>query len=322
MLAEKLHSSYSSADPLPLAESMRLLLDQQKLAWPQLRDGYNALKAVRVREVQGDGFSSRLQFNPKRMTSTAANVDDASIRARKCFLCLENLPPEQKGILYGDQFLILCNPAPIFDEHFTVMHIRHIPQVIAPFIDVMISLARDMSPRYSVLYNGPKCGASAPDHMHFQAFPTGAVPIQSECLKPGRRNGRNGSLTMLQGLGRTAVLVEGTDSSQVKAGLLSLMESIGTMTAAEDEPMVNLICWFDGTTYRVILFPRSKHRPDAYFNEGEERVLISPASVDMSGLIITPVEKDFITVDADLIRGIFAEVSLDHEAVRQTIGAQ
>ena len=116
-----------------------------------------------------DGFHIKVQFNPGRLISTAAKVDAASIKERKCFLCPENLPPAQRGIPYDGDFLVLCNPFPIFPEHFTISSLRHTPQLIRDSFAALLSLTRDLGSRYAVLYNGPKCGASAPDHLHFQA---------------------------------------------------------------------------------------------------------------------------------------------------------
>ena len=120
----------------------------------------------------------KVQFNPGRYISTSAKVDEKSINDRKCFLCPANLPEEQKGILYEEEYLILGNPFPIFPEHFTIPNINHVPQQIKNNFPLMLKLTKDLSKHYVVLYNGPKCGASAPDHFHFQAGTKNFMPIE------------------------------------------------------------------------------------------------------------------------------------------------
>ncbi|HLF19655.1 MAG TPA: DUF4922 domain-containing protein [Bacteroidota bacterium] len=163
------------------------LLDEQKKSWRQLAAGYSSLGSAQLREVRCAGFSVQLQWNSARIVSTGAKVDEKSIRERKCFLCVENLPENQQGILYQEKYLVLCNPAPIFTGHFTISHIQHIPQAIESSAGDFLDLARDLSPKFSVFYNGPKCGASAPDHLHFQASPRNAIPVEVEAVDARRR---------------------------------------------------------------------------------------------------------------------------------------
>ena len=162
------------------AEQTRALLNQQKAVWEQLANGYKSLDTVQVREFEFENFLLKVQFNPGRITSSSAKVDKKSIKERKCFLCLENLPADQKGIYYNSDYLILCNPFPIFPQHFTIPHVRHIPQRIDDAFDVLLALSKDIGKYYTVFYNGPKCGASAPDHLHFQAGNKGFMPIEEQ----------------------------------------------------------------------------------------------------------------------------------------------
>ncbi|HTP12387.1 MAG TPA: DUF4922 domain-containing protein, partial [Bacteroidota bacterium] len=162
-----------------LPTRLQRLLDEQRKSWKDLTDGFEALRTVKTRELVCGGFPVTLQFNPGRIKSTGAVLDEASLRARKCFLCVENLPVPQRGVLYSDEFLILCNPAPIFKGHFTVSHVDHREQSIEAFPGVFLDLARDLSPQFTVFYNGPKCGASAPDHLHYQVCPSNVIPIES-----------------------------------------------------------------------------------------------------------------------------------------------
>ena len=163
-----------------LASKAQALLQHQKGTWEMLRNGYDTLRTVRTRVFDFDGFQIKVQFNPGRLTSTVAKVDAASIKERKCFLCTENLPPAQRGIPCDGDYLVLCNPFPIFPEHFTISSVRHTPQLIRDSFAALLYLTRDLGARYTVLYNGPKCGASAPDHLHFQAGNRSYLPIDAE----------------------------------------------------------------------------------------------------------------------------------------------
>jgi hypothetical protein len=306
-----------------LTELASSLLDDQKKKWPQLASGYASLDSIRLRQVACVGYSVWLQFNPGRIVSTGAKVDAKSIQERRCFLCVQNLPEAQKGILYKDDFLILCNPAPIFREHFTISHVRHIPQVFNTYSASFLELARDLSPRLTVFYNGPKCGASAPDHMHFQASPSGTIPVEAAVREQDRRVVRRSlhhvDVLTLSNYGRQVIILESKHFENLQRALSDLTESLRNVMGESDEPMMNLLCSYGDSAWRVIVFPRSKHRPDAYFREGDARILISPAAVDIGGLVITPLEKDFDTVDASVMEGILKEVSLSQEKVDAAI---
>jgi len=299
------------------------LLEEQKQSWPQLAQGYASLATVKLRELQCDGYRVFLQFNPGRIVSTGAKVDERSIRERPCFLCVENLPQPQKGILYGEEFLVLCNPAPIFREHLTISNVNHIPQAIGPFLDTFLSLARDLSPGFSLFYNGARCGASAPDHMHFQANPSGAIPVEKDSGDTTRRELRKRigdvSLFSLERYGRRVLVLECASKEALQTVLRSTIASIQRLIGTSEEPLLNILASYEPHIWRVILFPRDKHRPDAYFKEGKERILISPAAVDIGGLVITPLERDFESVDAGMIERIFAEVSIEQQMFEEMI---
>ena len=308
-----------------LSELSLRLLEEQKGSWPELAEGYASLDLVRVREIRCAGFTVSLQFNPGRITSTAAAVDARSVQERPCFLCEQNLPPPQKGVLYRGGFLILCNPAPIFRQHFTISSVRHVRQALEPFLNSFLDLARDLSPKFTVFYNGPRCGASAPDHMHFQASPLGMIPVERTALVEWRRVFRrkvNGpSLWTLKEYGRSVLIIESADKEDLVASLRLLLGQLRKVTEEADEPMMNILCSFGDSGWRIIFFPRRKHRPDVYFREGDERVLVSPAAVDLGGLIITPVERDFERVGAAMVEDISQEVSLPTEHLDAVIDA-
>lgn len=324
MLTDHLFSVFDQRDgSAGLPAAIRSLIEQQRKSWPLLGRGYEALSSLRLREIQVEGYRVFLQFNPARIVSTGANVDEAAIRSRQCFLCVDNLPSEQRGILYRDEFLILCNPAPIFFGHCTIAHIEHRPQELRPSMGLFLELARDLGPEYTVFYNGPKCGASAPDHLHFQAAPAGAIPIEHEAIRPDRRQILSSvggtTLVLLQGLGREVVLIEGDDLSMIVELMNNFLESLETLSGRTEEPMVNVIAGFTDGAWRSIIFPRRKHRPDVFFMEGEGKILVSPAAVDMGGLIVTPLEKDFARIGPDLVDAIYHEVSLGRETIVESL---
>jgi hypothetical protein len=265
----------------------------------------------------------RLQYNPQRIVSSGAKVDRASIVERPCFLCVANLPESQKGILYRKQFLVLCNPAPIFPQHFTVSHVDHLCQLIDGHVATFLAIARDLGGRYTVFYNGPKCGASAPDHLHFQACSSGVIPVEKDVQDTARRKRERTidgvSLFTIGQLGRGVIVLEGSDRGNVERLTRRSIAATGAVTEAAAEPMVNVLCTYVDDFWRVIILPRRKHRPEAYFREGPEKLLISPATVDIGGLIITPVEKDFLRVDARLVEEIFHEVCVSEETAWQIV---
>lgn len=284
-------------------------------------DGYASLQDVQIREVKCSTFSAWLQFNPKRIASTGAKVDAKSINSRRCFLCVDHLPPEQKGVWYENAFLVLCNPMPIFPAHYTVSHLKHLPQLIDQYVGTFLRLARDLSPQFTIFYNGAQCGASAPDHVHFQIAPAGKIPIEREAAAVQRRE-RVGeidgvAILFLKDLGRAVVVFEGTRLENVTRVIRHQLAKMKAILNIADEPKINVICSYSAPQWRVILFPRRKHRPEIFFKEGDEKVVISPASVDMGGLIITPVEKDFNSVDANMIEEIYRELSWDEKMVRK-----
>ena len=160
-------------------QTIHNLLTEQLASWETARNNYAALSGVRVKELNVNGIPYKVQFNPARIVSSGAKVDAKSIQARKCFLCPANLPTVQKGISFGGHYHILVNPFPIFPRHLTVPELAHTPQRIATRFTDMLELAEALTD-YTIFYNGPKCGASAPDHAHFQAGNKGFMPIEKD----------------------------------------------------------------------------------------------------------------------------------------------
>jgi ribosomal protein S18 acetylase RimI-like enzyme len=323
-LLSKIKTIFDSSSPEGMLPKQCFdFLEQQKKQWAQLSDGYLALDAVKTREIVCNNYSVKLQFNPKRIASTTANTDPRAIGERKCFLCVDNLPEPQKGILYRDEYLILCNPVPIFPHHFTFVHVRHIPQELKKSFEIFLDLAKDLSCDFTVFYNGPRCGASAPDHMHFQVIPRRVIPAEIDAVDMHRRKKfyykDHVAGFELVNYGRSALIIESTDRRMLINFMKKMCTEWKNILKSSDEPKMNLLCSYQQDLWRVIIFPRSKHRPDVYFKEGEGRVLVSPAAVDIGGFIITPLEKDFLRIDAKLIENIFAEVTEKPGIVAQMI---
>lgn len=324
-LSGRIFATWPSAIHASLPELCDSLLSRQISVWPGLAEGYAALQDVRKREIPCDGYSVFVQHNPKRFASTTAKVDDGSRAERACFLCPDNLPPAQQGILFQDEFLILCNPAPIFKKHYTIVHREHIPQQLNGRIGVLLDLARDLSPEFTLFYNGPKCGASMPDHLHFQASPMGAIPIE-RLLAGGdgslkRRSSGAVSVATLERAGRPAVVIQGTDALLVRNLISRLLVVAQEVLQSVEEPMVNVLFSFGRGVWSVLVFLRRKHRPEAFFKEGDDRVLISPAAVDIGGLLVAPLERDFERLDADMVRAIYNEVLVDAATVDRIVSA-
>ena len=272
-----------------MKEEINQLFDEQLSNWELARENYKSLGQVKVKTlIAADGQEYKVQFNPARIVSSAAKVDARSIRERKCFLCAENRPPEQKGISFNDRYTILVNPYPIFPRHLTIPAIEHTPQRIASRFGDMLDLARQLDD-FTIFYNGPKCGASAPDHFHFQAGNKGFLPIEND------RNKHN------------AICIESGNKEEIIERFQRIEDSL-PLQAGDLEPMMNILVWYENARWMVCIFPRKKHRPACYNAEGEANLLISPASVDLGGVFITPLEKDFRKITANDIIRILDEI--------------
>jgi len=277
---------------------------------------------VRTHEIELCGHVISVQHNPKRIVSTGAKVDPKSISERKCFLCLDNLALEQKGVLYRDEFVVLCNPFPIVDKHLTIPHLKHIPQSIEGRVPFFLELAREMAPDFTVFYNGPKCGASAPDHLHFQACPAGVVPVELVASDDGRESNQligGISLSTMKFAGQHLIVIEGKKEMQLHDAFVRLVASMKRVLHVSDEPMMNIFCLYVDSMWRMIIFVRQKHRPDVFFKEGDGRVVISPAALDLGGVIVTPIEKDFERMDVSMLHDIFDEVLVGPSTIDQII---
>lgn len=303
-------------------ETIQKFLTEQLADWETARNNYAALAGVQVRELNVCGVRYKVQFNPARIVSSGAKVDAKSIQERKCFLCPANLPAQQKGIPFGGHYQILVNPFPIFPRHLTIPDLNHTPQRIEGRLEDMMELARQLTD-FTIFYNGPRCGASAPDHAHFQAGNRGFMPIEA-----GWKNqiaGRiadygKATLYYLNDQPRTTLVIQSSDMASANH-LFSLICRL-LPEQPEGEPMLNLLAMYDEGVWTLFVFPRAKHRPACYTAEGDARLLSSPASVDLGGVFITPVEADFHKISPAIMEQILSEVCLsasDFAKLRQDI---
>ncbi len=303
------------------AKAASVLFDQQLLKWHLLKERYDALDDVKIKEFQFDGFKIKVQYNPDRIKSSSAKTDDLSINNRECFLCVENLPEPQQGILLVEKYLLLCNPFPIFPQHFTISSVKHEPQNIINHIGGMLELTKHFSGSYSLIYNGPACGASAPDHFHFQAVRKNFMLIEDDYHQLKNEYGKfiledeELMLTSVDdGLRRFLVIVS-TEMKKIIKAFKIFYKIYDEISSGSTEPMFNIISTYN-TEYgwSLIFFLRDKHRPELFYSKGDDRLLISPAAVDLGGVLIAPREKDFEKITKDLIKKIFTEVSLNDDA--------
>lgn len=278
--------------------------------WDTAKHNYEALKGVKVKEFKIGKSTIKVQFNPARIVSSAAKVDAKSLKERKCFLCEDNRPDVQTGLEW-DGYTILVNPFPIFPKHLTIPANQHTPQLIANRMEDMMKLAKLLKD-YTLFYNGPKCGASAPDHMHFQAGNKGFMPIEHDinnAEKTRVMHSGDAQISIVKGLAESCFLIE-TASLHSGVTLFTRLYKVLRIPEGEYEPMLNVLCYYSKDMWHIIVFPRKKHRPACYFKEGDDNILISPASVDMGGVFITPLEKDFDKISASDIKEILDEVCI------------
>ncbi len=280
--------------------------------WPLARTNFEGLKTVRTKSFSFGDYEVKVQFNPARIVSSGAKVDAKTIAERKCFLCAENRPAEQTSVGFGD-YEILVNPFPIFPEHFTIPHKKHQPQQILPYFTDMLNLAQALDD-FLVFYNGPKCGASAPDHLHFQAGTKDFLPLVGDYKRLKNKEvdllvtAQSHQLFQMKNYLRTVFCIESNDKDSAKDAFEKLYHHFQEET--EVEPMMNIVCFFEDNKWYVFVLPRKAFRPWQYTAEGDEQLLISPATVEMSGIFITPLEAHFNKITKEDIVSIFEQVSI------------
>ncbi len=321
-LKNTIFAKFPAKENLTLPPLCLNLFDSQKKSWPRFSAACRDLAFVQERKLSCNHYKITLQYNPARVVSGGAAVDRESIKKRPCFLCADNRPAQQSGILYRNDYVILCNPAPIFDRHFTIVSLEHQPQEITSSLSWLLQLAADASPDYTVFYNGPACGASAPDHLHFQMIPADALPYlrESKHLTPVKPS-VSIRYNFEKEIDRSAIVLASKNKKVLQMRFQRLLTIFKKKLGINDEPPINILCSYDEECWTLTVFLRRKHRPDAYFAEGEERIFISPGAIDMAGVIITPRLMDYERLDCSVLRDIYREVSLDQETLHEIMKA-
>ena len=302
-----------------LNNNIKSLLHEQVSNWELAHTNYAGLKTVRTKSFSFGDFEVKVQFNPARIVSSGAKVDAKTIAERKCFLCAVNRPKEQRALEYGN-YEILVNPFPIFPEHFTIPRKEHIDQQIKPYFADMLELARALD-NYLIFYNGPRCGASAPDHMHFQAGTKDFLPLVNDYKRLKATHAEllveseNFQLFTFNNYLRTVYCIESTNIESAKDAFeklythfspLSLRRGVG----GEVEPMLNIVCTFEDGRWFTFVIPRKAFRPWQYTAEGDQQLLVSPATVEMCGIFITPIESHFERITKEDVESILEQVTI------------
>lgn len=300
--------------------SISRFFNRQLEMWEDARHRFRDLKHVEVHQLSDQ---LKVQFNPARIVSTGAKIDKHTLGERPCFLCERNRPKEQMTKQIDDHFQLLVNPFPILPVHFTIPATKHQPQSIYRHYGEMHRLL-SLHSELMVFYNGPKCGASAPDHLHFQAGTSGVLPLQTNWQRLSRSLTDVISLTdeekisvLRDFLVPAFVIISKSEDSDEE--LFHRLYRSMPMRGDESEPMMNIIAWRKGDEFISVVIPREKHRPDAYFAEGEAQMMVSPGALDMAGLIITPREEDFNKINLDKATALLRECGISAEKMEAIV---
>ena len=300
--------------------SISRFFNRQLEMWEDARHRFRDLKHVEVRQLSDQ---LKVQFNPARIVSTGAKIDKHTLGERPCFLCDRNRPKEQMTKQIDDHFQLLVNPFPILPVHFTIPATKHQPQSIYRHYGEMHRLL-SLHSELMVFYNGPKCGASAPDHLHFQAGTSGVLPLQTNWQRLSRNltdvislNDEEKISVLSDFLVPAFVIISKSEDSDEE--LFHRLYRSMPMRGDESEPMMNIIAWRKGDEFISVVIPREKHRPDAYFAEGEAQMMVSPGALDMAGLIITPREEDFSKINLDKATALLRECGISAEKMEAIV---
>lgn len=288
-------------------------LEEQLAKWPAAKQAFDNLEQVQTRVLSSSGLA--LQHNPARIISTTAKVKPAETAVRSCFLCPQNRPQEQISFDAGDGFELLLNPYPILREHFCVVSREHRLQKFSDCYEKMLRIAEVLEPGYMIFYNGPRSGASAPDHLHMQIGRLECIPLLDK-LRENEPPAKDEPIT-IQPFGFPIIVIKGSDPAK-------LWDYISGMTIydGEYEPRMNVLAFNREGQVITAIIPRGKHRPDCYYSNGPDKVMVSPGAVDMFGLVITPRKEDFETLTEKQVLDIYRQVTQQQPKIRVGIMAE
>ena len=311
--ARQAKNSQLSSFNTPLS-SLDRFFDRQLRLWPETRERYRELSHVETRELNVGTSTFEVQFNPARIRSTGATITKEAVAARPCFLCRKNRPQEQLTKVQDVDYELLVNPYPILPMHFTIPARRHHTQQIRGMYGEMIQLLNHY-PELMVFYNGPLCGASAPDHAHLQAGTSGILPLQKEWQRLSRnltevaRRGDDATLSVIEDYPCSALVIRARNRRGSERMFATLYHALPKMSD-QSEPMMNIVAWHVDEEFISVVFPRKKHRPDCYYKTGDEQYLVSPGALDMAGYLITPRHEDYERITPEVAEDILKECAL------------
>jgi len=307
--------------------------------WDFAKNNYDTLQSLKVKHFYFSKTSVSVQYNPHRVGSTLALVDDAGIAKRKCFLCEENLHEEQSGIKLTENYTLLVNPFPIIPIHFTAKFSQHLPQKISENFAEILKGAKTLGENYFLLYNGPEAGASVPEHRHFQGGTKKHFPILKEItaalsgFKPTSNlllpdihllkeqvSGQNSALlfTVSDGL-RNYFVIKGNDISLIEKLFFNLFDKMTLLFPSTKETKLNLISTVENRNHILVIFPRAKHRPHYFYSEGKDKLLVSPATLDFGGIMVLPREEDYMKINTEIIKRIYSEVGYGNSTFKRLV---
>lgn len=302
-------------------KELNKFIKDQLSVWQLASSNFRALKTAPSREVDVFGLKCRIQYNPRRVISSTADTSPAAIASRKCFLCADNRPKEQFHLGFegrkGRNYHIQINPYPIFRGHLVIVRDEHIPQEIWHHFPDMLDFAARYKD-YLVFYNGPSSGASAPDHLHFQAIPKHNLPLEDvvdEFLDhPGEplATVKDASLYKFDGYARGVFALKATTSKSLAKLFYRLLDCTDR-GKGEEEPMFNLYAYVKNGEYRTIVVMRSAKRSHHFYSEGADHLTISPGAADIAGLFVAPFREDYDKADTALLEELLSEVCISED---------
>lgn len=305
---------------------LQRFFNRQLELWDDARNRYIDLKNVKTREITDaeSGSLLKIQFNPARAVSTGAKIDAASLAQRPCFLCRQNRPSDQIIKPLSKTMELLVNPFPILPTHYTLPSLEHQPQLISECYVEMYHVL-ETYPELMVFYNGPKCGASCPDHLHLQAGSTGVVPLQIQWARLSRSATTLASfsddeyISYIDGYVCPLIVMHSRTEKMYRQMFKTVLKAL-PQKEGETEPMMNVLSWRNAGETITVIIPRSQHRPECYANDDNPKgYMVSPGALDMAGLIITPRELDFMRLTADEAAGIIREVAMSNDEIKTVI---
>lgn len=296
------------------------LLCKQFATWPLVAANYHALETVKIKSYSFGDFSVKVQFNPSRIISSEMENFYKNINNLPCPLCTNNLPVEQERLPFGTDYIVLCNPYPIFPSHFTIPSRVHSPQRILSRFGDLLELSRKLD-KFTLFYNGPFCGASVPNHAHFQAGSKGVMPFYSEIELVLKTKGElilseaTASLYGLFGIFRNCLVIKARTLTAARKLFGLIYQSLPEKTG-DPEPMMNILCEYMDGTWTVAIFPRTQHRPRQYNSTDKDKLRTNPGAVDMGGLFITSRNEDFEKITSAMLLDIYKQICISEDSLR------